>query len=514
MKYRGGEAGGKFQILNFKFQIRNRTNYFSFSRKFGSGFTLIEILIDALIISMVSTAVLASYSIVLKSADSARAKIAAVALANEKMEEMRNMPYDSLGTDTGNPAGTIASRQTISRQGIDFDTKISIATVNDPYDGLEPPNDLYVYDYKRVEVAVSKLNQTKILAKLSSYVAAKAAETATNTGILRVCIRRTNTEFVPEALVDVTHPTNGTNFQDLVTPVDDCLLVPLLQPGDSYTVSVSKVGYTEASATFSIAVQQVTPVTLFIDPPGKMSIKVVDVGNNTIMTSFPIRVVGGASGYDVSMTTDANGTVLLESLVPDSYSLYELSDTYEYQKITSGDPPVDILQPVQLASGDDLSITMVVIPGNGPCQGGGAPNCGNGDPNPCDGTYKLVELANAPITADPNPEQASLVIDADANTIWGDFTEAANKLVIEKEMHVKKIVVENMSPEAQISVSDDQINWIPVASIPSGGSEHIFPEAIDSRYWRISLGSSDPNADPEAIKHLGGIKFYKPCGGE
>ncbi|MFA5927607.1 MAG: type II secretion system protein [Patescibacteria group bacterium] len=480
-------------------------------RKQRSGFTLIEILIDALIISMVTTAVLASYSLALKSADSARAKIAAVALANEKIEEMRNMPYDSLGTDTGNPVGAIVSRQTISRQGINFDTRISIATVNDPYDGTDPPTDLYVYDYKRIEVTVSKLSQTKILAKLSSFVAAKAAETATNTGILRVCVRQTNTEFVPEALVDVTHPTNGTNFQDLVTPINDCLLVPLLQPGDSYTVTANKTGYTTASTTFSISVQQVTPVTLFIDPSGKMAIKVID-NNNNPMVSFPIQVTGGASGYNQNNTTDVSGIVALENLPPDSYSVFELSADFEYQKTMLGNPPVDIVQPIQLASGDELGITIVVAAGAGSCQGGGAPNCGNGDPNPCDGTYKLIDLTNAPVTSDPLPEQATLVIDEDPNTIWGDFTEQPNKLLVEKEMHVKKIVLDNFTPEINISVSDDQINWTPVASISPGSNEYVFAEAVESRYWKITLGSIDPTAEQGTVKHLGGIRFYKPCG--
>ena len=52
----------------------------------------------------------------------AKAKISAVALANEKMEDIRNMTYDELATEHGiiYPGGNILDDETIVRKNINF----------------------------------------------------------------------------------------------------------------------------------------------------------------------------------------------------------------------------------------------------------------------------------------------------------------------------------------------------------------------------------------------------------
>jgi len=102
-----------------------------------AGFTLIEVMIDILVVAMVSAAVLAAYSASFKSMELARAKITSVALANEKMEELRNLPYDSLATETGAiyPPGDVLDNEELVRHGIRFNVHIVINYIDDSYDG-------------------------------------------------------------------------------------------------------------------------------------------------------------------------------------------------------------------------------------------------------------------------------------------------------------------------------------------------------------------------------------------
>lgn len=353
-------------------------------------FTLIEALVDFAIVGMVMVAIFGAFSASFKSIELAKAKIAAVALANEKMEEIRNMPYDELATQTGliYPPGQIPDGQEVARKGITFSVNIVIACVDDPFDGIGAADTaLNSCDYKRAEIIVRKLGKSANLAKLSSFVAAKAAETASSTGIIKLCVIDSNSNPVVDAVITITNtevdpPVNISG----VTGNDGCISVPTLPPDshNNYHLTATKDGFSTdltwprtaqnpnaVIPDVDVLIQQVTFQTLVIDYIAKMTITVKDEAGSPVPNTV-INVTGSKLRYfnpncpkyttdqtyaqtwctvNPAVSTDANGVLVLNDLEFDDYTI-----TVPTWNIAATSP----YQPIHLDAGADIGISLTV----------------------------------------------------------------------------------------------------------------------------------------------------------
>jgi hypothetical protein len=75
-------------------------------------------------------------------------------LAQEKIEVVRNMPYENIGTVGGIPPGVLPQTETVTINNLAFEIKTTIVYIDDPFDGLSP-DDLLPTDYKRVSIEIS-----------------------------------------------------------------------------------------------------------------------------------------------------------------------------------------------------------------------------------------------------------------------------------------------------------------------------------------------------------------------
>lgn len=320
------------------------------SNRKSSGFTIVEVLVDILIVSLVAIAVLSAYSASFKAVELAKAKIAAVALANEKVEELRNLSYDSLATQHGliYPPGNILDSEDITRKGIVFTVKTVIAYVDDPFDGNATgtiqgkPKDLYPYDYKRIEVSVYKIGRSGYLAKLSSFVAAKAAETPSNSGIINLCVVDSLAVPVPGAEITITNTTLSPQVDIRTTVGDDgCVMVPNLplDERNNYHLTATKFGFSNDStyprtdqnpnALFpdvNVMIQQVTNQTLVIDRLSSLTLEIYDQ-NDQLMANTSVHLEGTKEiyfnphtpKYSQELVTDSFGKIELNNMEFDDY---------------------------------------------------------------------------------------------------------------------------------------------------------------------------------------------------
>src|SRR3989338_11307642 len=95
------------------------------------GPSLVETLIGLLVLVTVSLALFALIDLTLRVFWENKARTTANALANEKMEIIRNLPYVNVGTIGGIPSGTLAQEETASRNGIQFHVKTSVIYIDD-----------------------------------------------------------------------------------------------------------------------------------------------------------------------------------------------------------------------------------------------------------------------------------------------------------------------------------------------------------------------------------------------
>ena len=272
-------------------------------------------MIDISLIALVATGVLSAYSASFKAMELAKAKTASVALANEKIEQIHNMPYDSLATEHGfiYPPGTILDDEELIRRGVRFNVHTVISYIDDPFDGnatgtiIGKPQDLYPYDYKKVEVTVSKVGRNGYLSKLTTNVAAKAAETPSNTGIIKLCVIDSTGSPVSGATLTIENSELDPPVEKMsgVTGIDGCIMVPSLPPDsqNNYHLTATKDGFStdltyprtaqnpnELYQDIDIIIQQVTEKTLIIDRLSTMEITFVDSSGNVLPnTSFHLR---------------------------------------------------------------------------------------------------------------------------------------------------------------------------------------------------------------------------------
>jgi len=340
------------------------------------GFTLIEVVISIVIVSIAMTAISTLFVSNVATVSLGKARTLALAVATQQVEYLRDLPYDSLATQHGPilPQGTIPDDQNVTSGSYRFRVHTVIDYIDDPYDGLSP-TDLYSYDYKIAEVSVFLKNNNKQVATLSTYVAAKAAETATNTGILSIKVIDANGNPVSGATLHITDP-NPSPAVDITTVTDSSglFVIPKL-PLDStkgYQITASLTGYstdmtkpdpvgaqTPVNPNVNILAQQITPVTLSIDRVSTMNLHVVDTSGNP-MTNFAVTTTGSKKYYttpDVfkysqATNTDGSDNITLPNMEWDSYSFSLPAGYY----LVSSSP----YAPVSLSPNSSASVTLTV----------------------------------------------------------------------------------------------------------------------------------------------------------
>ncbi len=338
------------------------------------GSTLVEIIISLSIVSVVILAVVSVLIFNLRIISSAKARAIGTALANEKLENLRNMPYDSLATVNGPiyPAGTIPDDQNVTVSNIKMRVHTDIDYVDDPYDGnysgtiVGKPKDLYPYDYKKATISVYLVAGNQKLTSLSSNIAGKVAETASNTGIIAVKVQDASGNPVEDAVVHLTNSSVAPAV-DITTNTDiqGQVLVPKMPPdaGGHYHIEVTKTGYSSdqtypataqlpvpARPDFSVIAQQTISLTFSIDQTANLTVRVKDASGNAL-AGKSITVSGQKLLNDPNstpnvpkttqtLTTDATGKINISSLEWDSYTFsingYKILTSSPYSPVSVG----------------------------------------------------------------------------------------------------------------------------------------------------------------------------------
>lgn len=356
-----------------------------------SGFTLIELILDAFVITVVFGAVIGSFLVMLNATNSGKIRTMAGALANEQLEYLRNLPYDSLSTENGTilPQGSIPDTQTVTRGGVSFVLNTTIIFVDDPFDGCAIPNgtnlwsctdgatsttnDVVPVDYKRLNVEALKVGTPTVLVKLSSNAASKAAETISQTGMLLV--KAIDAQGLPVAEAEVTVENAATHVAIIgLTNNQGYVFIANLPPDNQngYHIVVTKAGFSSDYTTnrtsqnpnqvqpdVDINIQQVTIQTLKIGLLANLVVTVTNeigtplAGQNITATSSKITAFNPSTPKNIyNQTTNANGVATFPNIEWDSYTLSAATNYY----VVSVSP----YQPVGVEPNTTLPVNLVI----------------------------------------------------------------------------------------------------------------------------------------------------------
>ena len=308
------------------------------------GFSLIEALVVIAIMVIIFAGLFAAFEYSLKLISHSRAKMTALSLATDRMEYLRSLPYNSVGTVSGIPNGAIPQNRTVTLNSIPFNERVLIEFVDDPADGLGAlDSNGILADYKTAKIEYTwNIYGTPQSFSLISSIMPRSIETTAGGGTFRVNVFDASALPVAGASVRLFN-TTGTSSID-VTRSTDATGVALFTgapAGGGYEFFVSAPGYStdqtrrattslENPATLPAAVVEsdVSTLNFQIDELSDLDINLFDAQVTDtqlepftdllgVVASSGVSVFAGALRLaDVAGVYGSSGYVLLNPITP------------------------------------------------------------------------------------------------------------------------------------------------------------------------------------------------------
>ncbi|OGY16556.1 MAG: hypothetical protein A2785_03115 [Candidatus Chisholmbacteria bacterium RIFCSPHIGHO2_01_FULL_49_18] len=310
------------------------------------GQSLIEAILGLVILLILfhafASLIIAAYDLL----GNSRTRITARHLGNERIEEIRNLPYADVGVAGGIPPGSLPQLQSTNRNGLDYTVRTAVVFIDDAFDN-QAPNDPFPADYKRVRVDVSWTGRF-VAGESVTMITDVASPTQVGGGTLSILVVDAFVLPVPQADVHIINTQVAPQI-DLNLKTDDNGLIVL--PGSPpcnlcYEISVTKEGFT-SDKTYSaaevpvpdkphanVAEGDLTELSFSIDKPTEVNVSstrdrdsfYATLGNQSFQLTGG-KVIGSDGGglpvykYDELLTTDASGSLLLSDMEWGSYQL-------------------------------------------------------------------------------------------------------------------------------------------------------------------------------------------------
>lgn len=307
------------------------------------GVTLIDTLVGVGLMVVVFVGIAGVFMLSIDVVTNNKARIGALALANEQMEYLRSLAYDDVGTAGGIPSGNVAQSEEVDLNGVLYTRSTFIEYVDLPQDGTAgADSNGVITDAKQAEVSVSwtSRGQSRSLSLVSLFTPPGVeslvpggtisifVEDAAGAPIQGASVRVVNAAAVPA--VDVTTVTNVSGQ-----------MVLLGAPAAAgYEITVTRSGYS-TEQTYSATGELTNP------SPGHLTVSLNQTTQATfaidVLSSFTVRtfreITEGAwsdsfsNENNVSSTTNiviAGGGAALSDLEAAAGSLISTTIQHQY----------------------------------------------------------------------------------------------------------------------------------------------------------------------------------------
>lgn len=228
------------------------------------GFTLIEMMVFLFIFTTVSVTFYKLFVTGMQAMGNVRQRLSAVALANEKMEVIRNLDYEKIGTVGGIVDGELQQNETVVRDSKPLFVDIDVISVDDPFDGeFILGTDASPNDCKQVRVSVSweQGNPSKEVVLVSTIVP-PGIESIYTGGILSLHVIDNSGQGIPNAVVTIRNDAIEPAVDTTMTTNEygDLFLSQVVPADQSYNISVSKNGYFPVRTYAPYPISPINPV--------------------------------------------------------------------------------------------------------------------------------------------------------------------------------------------------------------------------------------------------------------
>ncbi len=230
-------------MKNAKYKIKNSK----------IGFTLIEALFFLFIFSLITLTFYNLYAKGIQHIADAKNRLTALALANEKMEVVRNLAFEHIAHTTGDPVGNLRQNEDVVRNGVNFNVFTQIKNHDDPYDGTlrGSPNDVNYIDYKFVKITVFWNDKKSNVSLSSRFVPAGIEQATAGKGVLVINVSsdKGGGAIVPQSAIRIQNSDTGFDETHSTDNYGRLMLIGISQSIKKYQITVSKNGYETVSTS-------------------------------------------------------------------------------------------------------------------------------------------------------------------------------------------------------------------------------------------------------------------------
>ena len=225
--------------------------------------SFVEVLITAAVVSLIFGGLMAAFQLSLSLVGRAKAEAGALSLAGERMEYLRSLAYEDVGTIEGIPDGPVPQSRSVDLNGVMYTERVLVQYVDAPEDGTgaEDENGILA-DYKQAKVEYSwdRKGVTESLSLISNIVP-KGIETTAGGGTLVVNVFDAAAIPVEGALVSLYNDT-GTTTVDTTryTNVDGIATFAGAPARAGYEITVTKPNFS-TDGTYAATAENPNPST-------------------------------------------------------------------------------------------------------------------------------------------------------------------------------------------------------------------------------------------------------------
>lgn len=294
------------------------------------GFSLLEVIVGTALMLTFFLGVFGALNAGVKLVGRSKAKAGALAIANERMENIRNRPYGNVGTAGGIPAGNIPQTSTISLNGIEYTGRTLIQYVDDSKDGLGGADENGITsDYKRVKVAITWPNASRPVALISDIMP-KGIETTAGGGTLIINVLNAGVQPVSLASVHIENSSIVPPVSlDVFTNSQGKVIFPGSPSSSNYEITATKAAHSVAK-TYSADAINVNPeprhLTIIEGETTEASFVIDKVSAKTVRTWEPIKDFSWSDYFDdwskISSFSSTSVSAGLAGLAEESPGVY------------------------------------------------------------------------------------------------------------------------------------------------------------------------------------------------
>ena len=328
------------------------------------GFLLIEALTVLFIFSLITVTFYSVFSVGIRYIQNSKNRLGALAIANEKIEIIRNLKYDDIGTDGGAIAGNIPQDQDVSQNASQYHVHTDVVYVDDPFDGIGFADLVWFEDYKKVTIVVSwGSGETSGEVKLVSRFVPPGKEVPhIGDGILSINIfsDQPGGVGIPDAKVQIYNPDTGINTYGMTDASGNITFMGsnVTDSIQKYQLAITKSGYETVMTMPPYPESLYNPIDVHASVvTGSMNVK--DIVQNELanievssvnylseaISDASLHLVGGRKlgtmaidpftpvySFDDDITTNSEGKEVLSSVSPGEYNVSlsgSTADDYE-----------------------------------------------------------------------------------------------------------------------------------------------------------------------------------------